>query len=307
MTTRMTRRSRYWVFSFIAAMCVMFVAAEPAAAQLGGPTKKRRGGSKQGPKQARRAKGTTWSNVGSHSSRILKFKPAKPEEEEKFVGTLKVLPLERDARPVNVRVRRNDDSTIELGGRKFTAEEFADIPWKGLYCTVAWGYAEGDKPVSTDPKKKPRRRNWELKSVSFDTVEVKGTVEEIEDDIIIIKVRPKEERPWPDTEARQIMQPDRKTSNNKPQKTPPKKLKLKMFDDVAEFVDRDRQPLDLGDFEVGQEIEASVVYGADLGIILMLQAPGIESEWKSGGEDRASRREQPRGRRGGGKTRRPDG
>ena len=120
MTTRMTRRSRYWAFSLIAAMCVLFVAGEPVAAQMGLPTKRRE--RKQKVTREKRVKGTHWSNVGRHSSRILKFKPAKPEEEEKFVGTLTVFPLELDARPVNVRVRRNDDSTIELGGRKFTLQ-----------------------------------------------------------------------------------------------------------------------------------------------------------------------------------------
>jgi hypothetical protein len=294
-----TRRISSWAFVFVAALSVWMIAAEPVAAQIGATPKGRtRGGRDKGPKQARPKRSMAWSDVGSHRSKILKFELAEAGEDEELIGKLKIMPLELHAKAVTLLVRRSDDLKIELGGHVFDPAEFEDIPWKGLICNVTWGYPEQDEddPAGRDdPKPRKPKKKRELKALRFETMQVKGKIKEIDGDLIILRARPANGQPWP-----MIKKPSDKPPKETKKKIPLKKLKLKIYEDVTDFVDRNEQPLDFGDFEEGQEIEATVVVGK-MGIMVTLAAPDIESdEGFDEPEDRPKRkpRGRPRPRRG---------
>lgn len=310
-----SRRSARLVFALVAGLSMLFVATVPAEAQIFVGGKSRGKKVKEKRQKNRGPKSKAWSNIGSHRCEITKFELAEGDEEEKFIGTIKVHPLEKDAKPIKVLVPRSDELVIELEGYKFTAEEFFDLPLKGLYCTVSWGYPEddlddgvGDRSSGSRGKGKKKssrkkKRTPELKSISFDRIEVKGTISEIEDDLIILKVRPKDKnRLWPNIEARMVRKPDQSGEQKKRRKTSSKKIKLRIFDDVAKFYDGNKEPLDLADFEVGQEIEASVIFGSKIGFMVAMHAPGVgdglEDEFEDDEPRRGGDRRRTPGRRG---------
>lgn len=293
-----TRRIGSWAFVFVAALSVWLIAAEPVAAQIGASPKGRPGRRDKGNKPARPTRSKAWSDVGSHRSRILKFELAEAGEDEELIGTLKIMPLEQDAKTVTLQVRRSEDLKIELGRHVFDPAEFEDIPWKGLICTATWGYPD-DAEAEADPayserneKKKKKKKKRVLQSLRFETMQVKGKIKEIEGDLIVLRAKPVNNQPWPESRR-----PSRKTpKDGKTKKILLKKLKLKIYEDVTDFVDQNEAPLDFGDFEEGQEIEATIVLGRKLGIMVTLAAPNIESE-RGFEEPEEGPRPKPRGRR----------
>ncbi len=292
-----TRRIGSWAFVFVAALSVWLIAAEPVGAQLGAVPKGRTGGRDKGTKRGPIVRNKTWSDVGSHRSRILKFELAEAGEDEELIGTLKIMPLEQDARTITLQVRRSEDLKIELGRHVFDPAEFEDIPWKGLICTATWGYpddAEADPADSerNEKKKKKKKKKRVLQSLRFETMQVKGKIKEIEGDLIVLRVKPANNQPWPESRRPSGKAP----KDSKTKKVLLKKLKLKIYEDVTDFVDRNEAPLDFGDFEEGQEIEATIVVGRKMGIMVTLAAPNIESEQ---GFDEPEERPKPKpGRRG---------
>jgi hypothetical protein len=290
----MSGKSSFWALTLVAAACVLLVAAEPIAAQR---TRTRSGKGGRTRDKTRGVTDRSWSEAGSHRSKIIKFAPAKAGEDEEIIGTLYLLPLEPNGKRVSVHVRRGNEPGIELGGHQFSADELESIPWKGLICSVSWGYPEDDPEA---PKKK-KKKHRELRSFAFETLEVVGKVDQIEDDLIKLKVVPKNDRQWPSS-AKPSNRPNNKPANNKPKRIPRKTIKVLIIDEVTKFVDANRQPLDLGDFEADQEIEATVAWGKRSGIIVMLLAPGIETEPKLAPDEGKTRRgekgPQQRTRRG---------
>ncbi len=305
-------RSRSWMCALSTAICVLFLSSGPAAAQIGiGPGSR---GARPPKKPVRRQeRAEPWREAGSRRGRIIKFEPAKSDDAEGILGTLKIKPIGKKTRMMTLQIRMSDQLRVELAGHRFDLDELADLPWKGLYCTAAWGYAEDDGDGGSaqdeeDTKRKPKQPK-ELRSLLFETIEVTGKIKQIEGDLITLRVKPKNDVNWPDREAREKFGP-RNARGGKPKRVPRRKLTLKMMDDVTSFLSDNREPLDLGDFEVDQEIEATVTTGqaVKLGMIVKLAAPGVEVEPQGEvtreTEDRRGRkRPPPRGRpkpRGGG-------
>ncbi len=272
-------KSRTCFLSLLGMLCVMFVAADPALGQIG----IRKGG--RGTKQTtRREPRTVWQEAGNHRSRVLKFETEVSGDEGEFIGTIKIKPIEKKSRTVSLLLRESDELRITVGGYTVTVDELEELPWKGLYCTTSWRFGppidlEDD---SGEDVKKPRRQKRELQSLTFDLLNVEGTIHSVEEDIIILKVKPKNGKNWPDIEAKRILNP-KYFGNRTTKRVAQRKIKLKILDDVSKFLAGNGAPLDLMDFEDEQKIEATIIYGTRMGLMVKLVAPDVEGELEDDG------------------------
>ncbi len=271
-------KSRTYLLSLLVMLCVMFVASDPALGQIG----IRKGG--KGAKQTTRYEPrTVWQEAGNHRSRVLKFEAEVSGDEDEFLGTIKVKPIENKSRTVSLLIRESDELRITVGGITITVDELEELPWKGLYCTTSWRFGPpADLETDREDVKKPRRQKRELQSLSFDLLNVEGTVDSVEEDIIILKVKPKNGKNWPDIEAKRILNP-KYFGNRTTKRVAQRKIKLKMLDDVAKFLAGNGAPLDLMDFEDKQKIEATIIYGTKMGLMVKLVAPDVEGELEDDG------------------------
>lgn len=280
-----------WPFA-LCSLLVLSLAA-PAMAQRGGGGTGGGGGLGRPPRQDDPGKGGPHDDrpVGSEYGRIMKLTPPKEGENEDIQSYLTFKPPGKAA-PITVRILRNEPPVIELGDRKdFEPEELPEILTKGLFCRFSWKLEkeEGDS-------KKKRKKNKDLSGVTFDGLEVSGKIDEIKEDMVILRCKPKNDRPWPDAVV--VDKPTSGITIAKPKKVPVRKLKLKIVEDATKFLDADNKALDPSDFEASQTVDALVVYGRGGGIALNLKSPTLRSE--GGGDDRDSG--GGRGGRGGGPT-----
>ncbi|MBU0639079.1 MAG: hypothetical protein ABII12_15840 [Planctomycetota bacterium] len=303
-------------------LCIVFASAETAEAQRG-----LRGGGK-----SRGQKGTTGprdqgqadesDQPGVHKGQVYKFEVVVDENDADLVGILKVRPLAKGAKVLKLRVHNKEDVQITVAGHRFTAEMYPEILWKGLFCSADWSFeGEDDLSTPTDEEKKQRSRRRsqkQLRALTFDTLEVEGKIEEIDNDVVVLKARPKDGRQWPDIEARLARKQKQPSADEKPRPVAEKKIRLKMLDGMTGFEDAASHSLDLGDFEVDQQIEAKVVFagtGKKQGMLVTLRSltaeereedelqPGDKSGPRAGPRGRG-RGQQPRGR---GRGQRPTG
>ncbi|MFQ5429319.1 MAG: hypothetical protein ACE5E1_03320 [Phycisphaerae bacterium] len=265
-----------------ACACVLLVFSAPAEAQLGGGGGR---GRKTGPSKPRPAqpppppeKGVG-DVPGTLEGWILRFKPAKDDQEsEDLLGVLLVKPTQKKARVVKLNVPRTDTLKIEVGTHKFNLDEDVDLIWKGLYCRAGWGFKDPDA----------KRKVRELRVLSFDTLDIAGKIVKIEDDMIVIKARPKNGQDWPDAKAKTgRTSPRNPKARNKKARIRWKKLKLKVMEDVSQFYDVEKEEIDLNDFEVNQEVEATVVYSKREGMVVAMRMPS------EGGSDNRGRGGRP--------------
>lgn len=252
---------------------VLLLSAIPAQAQ----TPAGRGGgkkptAKKGPIQPRETNtGNKKLEPGSFSGRIIKFEPvdadkgaAKDGKEENLVGELSIRPFEKGGRLLKVKVFRVDEMHVEVGGHQFEIDEFSQILWKGLMVTAEWRYKDAKERIK------------ELKSLTFDTFEIEGEIEKIEDGMVIVQAKPKDGKEWPDANATAAPT----TIGGKGRGAPVKdelrrarKLKLKIMEDVTKYLDAARAESDLNEFAANQKIEATIVYGKPNGMLLALKLP----------------------------------
>ncbi len=256
------------------------------------------GGRKKGPPKHDEEQTTVDDRpVGGETGWIAGFKSSEEDEDagEDFMGILKFKPMGKRVRSFELRVPRDPLPVVELGERSdLDLEEYPDLLAKGLYCTASWKSEEAD---SGDTKKKKKSRMpRDLTQIRFETMDIEGEIAEIKDDVITIKARPKGDQPWPDQLGSAGSKPDRGAGTGKPGRTPLKKLKLRVFEDVTRFTDAENEEIDLGNFEKKQSVEATVVYGKKGGIVVHLRTPSLKSEDQ--GEARGE---------GGGRGSRPQG
>ena len=280
------------------AACLLFAIANSALAQHGPGGGRARGGGGGGPKPPptvgpiqKKPVSTVGEQPGSFRGQISKWELGGDAKDENLIGTLTIRPVEKGAKSIKLQVRRADEQAggkndcIALGSHPFDADAYGDVLWKGLYCEVTWDWLhkEGDPE-----KKKPTIR--ELKKLTFDTLSVEGKIEEMEGEFLIIKVRPAAGRDWPDADTKEApmsSQPKKAGGAATAKQVVAKKLRLKVFDDVTTFLDAAKQPLDVGDFAVDQQIEAVVVYGKKDGILVELKS--LTAEEKKEGESGAAK------------------
>jgi hypothetical protein len=229
----------------------------------GGGQRPGKGGPKVVPKSGGSKTSTVGTEPGSFKGQISKFEPAAGDKDEELIGTLTVRPTEKGAKTVKMLVRKSDNLVIQAGTHKFEPEACAEVFWKGLYCVAEWDWCKDKSTVK------------ELKSLTFDSMSVEGKIEAVEGEFVTLKVSPATGRDWPDVvEGKEPSGPASRQGNDsaKPKRPLTKKLKLKIFDDVAAFLDGDRKPVDMGDFSAEQTIRAVIVYGKKEGILVELQS-----------------------------------
>lgn len=265
--------SRHWPTraSTLLLLCagLLISLCSPAFAQRGG------GGLGKPPKPEDPGKGGPQDDrpTGTESGYIMKYEVPEEGEDEDVQAYVTLKPPLKGAKAIKVRILRETPPKIELGDKKeFEPEEIPEILTKGLFCRFSW---KTDKAPANGKKKS---KNLELTSVAFDNLEVSGKIDEITPDLLVIRCRPKNDRPWPDAKPDDKKPVRSGQTAPKPKPVAFKKLKLKMLDDVTQFRDADNQELDPSDFEANQTVDALVVYGKKGGIVLSLKSPTLRNE-----------------------------
>lgn len=278
-----TSRMRGGMLLAVVSWCVLFISASPTAAQPRGPG----GGGPNRPPPGQPPGEDRAS--GSEQGRLIKFKPAKDDSgDEDLIGVLRVKGFAKGTKVVRINVRRSDDLKVKVRDHVFDSEELEGVLWRGLYCTASWQLEDS----------KRKRKKKELRDLSFDTLQIEGTVYEIEDGVVIVKGVPKDGRQWPDVEAKARGGPAGRR-DNRPKRVVRRKVKLKVLEDLSTFLDAADDEAGLDDFEIGQEVEATVVYGRPYGMVVAMRIP---SDGSGGDDDRdrdTGRGGGPRGPGGG--------
>ena len=247
----------------VAGVLVVALAFLPAFL-LAGPSQpgRRGGGDSRGPAQPPNTGGPSVANEldGTLRGYIMNFAPSKDDADETLLGYLKFKPLEKKSKIIKLAVHKDEELKIGIPNFPLNPEEATENLTKGLFCTATW-------QPNRDPKNKSVKR--ELKELTLDTLEIEGKIEEIADDFITIKGRPKD-GDWPVVEGDGPAKP----AGNAPKLAAQKKIKLKVMADVTKYSDPNDTPLEAADFQVDQSVDATIVYGKSQGIIVSLRTPG---------------------------------
>jgi hypothetical protein len=267
-------------WSVLAALAAVFLL--PAVA-FGQPGPSRRGGERgRGQPQPRQpdAPPISANPEGSLPGFILGYTPAQDEKNVDLVGYLRFKPVEKNGRTLKLAVHRMDDLKITIGTQDIPIDEAQEYFIKGLYCTVEWG-------LNRDSRDKSAKS--ELRSLRMEEIEVTGTIDSIDGDLIVIKAKPKSGDPWPTVET------GTPSASASASATPARKLKLKVLPDLTVYTDPNDEPLDAADFEAEQSVDANIIFGrSQLGMILTLRRPGPRTATAT--QQRRVIPEQPAGR-----------
>jgi hypothetical protein len=211
-----------------------------------------------------RAPGGSEAMSGTYKGYIVKYSPSQDSEVEDLLGLLSVKSDDKETKTLKVRVRRRDGLAINVGASKLDLETAPDVLLKGLYCSVSWEYE------LTEGKKKPTQRD--LVAITLETMEVEGKVDSVGDDMVILKARPLSGE-WPGAHSEPAT--GGRLGQSEAKLPPIRKIRLKPVENVTKYTNSELKQGDPGDFEPGQEIEATVVFGrAKEGMILDLRPPG---------------------------------
>lgn len=220
-----------------------------------------RGGVTRGTREPGPAQTTV--TPGSYHCVVQAFEAVQNGSQEDQIGVLKLKPSEKGAKLLVVRVLKKPGVAFRFGPKDMDLETMGEVLQKGMYCLVEWEWE------ATEGNKKPK--NKDLKVIQVDGIEVEGKVESVEDGFVNLKVRPVN-GDWPD--AVQKASPRGRSEEIAPVKE--KKLHVKLHDALTKYSNNEGKPGDLGDFEPGAKIEATVVYARKEGILLHMQPPGTK-------------------------------
>lgn len=247
---------------------VLAIAAGLALAVSGPASAQVVGGGKPGSKGPGRGGFKEQGNVnepltdaGNFFGRIVKFVPIDDDEGD-LIGTLSLKGYTSRNSSLRLKVYRRDELTISIGNMTVPEDQYEEVLAKGLQCDVNWeviGPKEGKKR-----KKITKSTPKQLISLSFKRVEVQGKIVAIDGDIVTIRVKPRNGQQWPDVLAKENDRNRRRTGGNfapRKAKIRSKKLKLRVIEEASSLTDLENSPIDAGDLEVDQLIEASVVSG----------------------------------------------
>lgn len=293
-------------YALVLAILASAILSSPAFAQSTrrGASGGGRGATRQGPTQP--TEKPMPATPGNLTGRILKFKPAADDtENDSISGYLLVKPFEKGAKLLKLNVFKPGTEEAEAGGlvirvadHQFDVENCSELFWKGLYCTAGWGFKD-------DTAKNPKVK--ELRVLTFDTLDVEGKVDKVEDDTITLRVVPRNGNNWPHLAALEKSKPVSQTGTEK--KIRSLKVKLKLVEDVTRITDAEGEETSLSSFEAGQAIHAKIVYSQKVGMLIKLSPPNAadiqpeqpkQPEQPRGRQPEGGGRPQPRGPRGGG-------
>lgn len=260
-----------WAILITAVTC--FMAADTAHAQRAGRGRGTvQGGGRKAPPRPREPQRQEKEQApapGSIEGYILRYKVADEEdkkEDAELIGTLKIKPYGKDTSLLVLQVRRQDNLKVTLGDKEFELDELAGALKKRMHVKADWDFLD---PTS---KRDDKYKQKVLRSLSFKTTEVDGTVEEILDGgRLIVYGVPVNDMQWPD------YVPDNKPGEMDKKKVRKKKLKLFTVEDLTKIFTSESEDADLSDFKVGDTVRVTVVYaGSKPGYVLKVRPPGVE-------------------------------
>lgn len=262
------------MLALLAAAC--FAAPEGLSAQMiggGGGQKKGGGGTGGG---GGRLNIRPPDERGSYFSQISRYSPEE-EADGELAGLLSVKPLRKDRKSLKLRVYRKDEMVIHIGSGTFGVDQFSELLTSGVYCTVNW---ENEEPKEG---KKSAHKRKELTSLSLDPLSVEGKVVGVDGDLIILKVKPKNDADWP--EVAESINPNRppKHVSNAKKKIRYKKLKLKVLPDVVKMLDATQATIGLEDLQEDMPVEALVIHGRKTGYLVEIKL--VDAEAATGEDD----------------------
>ncbi len=285
-----------WCLALLA--LATFVLPSEAFQPSGGGGRRRGGGpQKSNPPPSNQEPPRDTPSSGEGDGKIVKYELVSESKEGKdgkedanLIGILSFKPQGKKSKIVRLQLIKEPEPVVDVpdaGNFKFDLERIPEVLVKGLYCHASWDLAD-----PTEDKKPNAKKN--LLKLSLTTMEVVGIIEEIQGDFIILKAKPKGERNWPDVDEKDLSAPTPPRSGKnaahppKPKSIPTRKLKLKIVDGVTRFTDTSNQPLEAGDFQAKQSVEAKIVYGRGdgTGIIVVLSAPNQKGKSDRSGEDK---------------------
>lgn len=265
-------------------ICIAIGFFVSGAIALAGPKPTGGGGGRPaggGPKQSGgESKGSGIKESQKPQGFITKFTPAKPTDPEDVAGSLSIKPIGKDSKTITMVVPR-EGVDYKIGDTLLDQEAAFELIANGMYCSAGWGF-----PSTGDDKKKSKEKR--LTSLTFETVEAEGTLEEVGTDFITLKVKPAR-GDWPDSDA------DAKATPGSPVKQQrPRSIKMRVSDRVSKFLNQDGKPGDSGDYQNGQKIEVLFVYSKlkGSGVLTTLRHPFIKENAENGG--RAQTPEEPK-------------
>lgn len=280
-------------------ICVAIGFLAAGAMALAGPKPTGGGGGRPagaGPKQPGESKGSGIKESQKPQGFITKFTPAKPTDPEDVAGTLAIKPIGKDSKTVTMVVPR-EGVDYKIGDTVLDQDAAFELIATGMYCSAGWGF-----PDTGDDKKKSKEKR--LTSLTFETVEAEGTLEEVGTDFISLKIKPVRGE-WPDADADAKVPPGSPVKQQKP-----KSIKMRVSDRVSKFLNQDGKPGDSGDYQNGQKIEVLFVYSKSKGsgVLTTLRHPFIKENAKDGGraqvpEETKKGPRPPAPKPGGGRTR----
>ncbi|MBI5763850.1 MAG: hypothetical protein HZA51_10040 [Planctomycetes bacterium] len=272
--TRNSLTSICIAIAFFAAGAIALASPKPTGGSGGRPT----GGNPRQP--GGESKGSGIKESQKPQGFITKFTPAKPTDPEDVAGTLSIKPIGKDSKTITMVVPR-EGVDYKVGDLVLDHDAALELIANGMYCSAGWGH-----PDTGDAKKKSKEKR--LTSLTFEIVEVEGTLEEVGTDFITLKVKPLH-GDWPDSELDAKVPPG---SPVKPMK--PRSIKMRVSDRVSKFLNQDGKPGDAGDYQNGQKIEAFFVYSKTKGsgVLTTLRHPFVKENAKDGG--RAQTPEEPK-------------
>jgi len=294
--------SHHCVSGFVNALVASLLLAPMSASLAHAQTRGSGGGSAPQKKPAEPPKGAEPTRGGAKETGKVKgwikgFTPAAGTEEEDLIGTLKFQPEEKGGKVMTLRVHRRDTVEFKFGTEKLDFERFQEFVWPGLYCTAAWGL----EPTG-DAKKKPTQK--ELKGLVLEIVEVRGTLQEITDDSVTVKGCKPLKGDWPDVEPSKGSSAGSSPSGKSAIK--PRDLKIKTFEKLSAFLNREGKAGDPGEYQVGDPVEVWMAFGKSKAFGIMASVRKAKAE-EPGSKSEPGRPRQPTLPKPGGGGRKPGG
>ena len=232
---------------------------------------------------------------------ILKFEPAGADKDGSIAGHLKVRPLAKKAKTLKLIVPKSGDFQFTIGSHTVGEDLYAGLPWKGLLCDVRWSVGKAGDRDGQGAKPHDKK----LQSLTFETIQVTGKIVQIEDDTAVLKAKPVGNRPWPETQIASPPPKTKPTTTTAPKPATDRKLTLKVLDGITECADEKGKTATLRDFAVDQEVQATLVFGTDTGILVSLKPATAQTDEKEPLPDGGRTGVTPRGPKNGDKDKPP--
>ncbi len=201
-------------------------------------------------------------------SRIIKFKPIDSDQDA-YPGYLLVRSLRPGASVERVLVPQWDRMKMTVPGHDIDVDDYESFLIKGIVCEV--------QSKDIDSSQSPSHISKEATQINMSVVEIEGRIKRITDDMVRLRAKPLDDKPWPHLAAAQDKgsRATSQTSRNDPARF--LIVRFQILEDLTELVDEDDWAVDPSDFREGEPVWATVIIGRPRGILLRLK-PAPQSD-----------------------------